>query len=342
MAEGIRRRCRIGLWVYLVAGLCALEMLHAQQIKTEGRTRANIGGLSKTIGDAVQLDGRVVALDAETNSLLVLSTDGKVLSETSNTGAGGAKLGFPVQMAPTSGRELIVLDAQTPRLAYFRLGGDSLQLLSVRRLSKVTGVAGACKLKGRTYVLGQAISSGENSKLLHVLDQDDADIVNSFGEPFGAKTDEFARIFYSSGRMLCLEPEGLLVVASTHYPEVRAYDGRGALKWSTAIEATRRVTYVEVKPGSFRYNYPADGLWDATVSAFQPVDGLIAIQVGRRRGTTPGTRFESIQTFLLNARDGKLVGRQADLPFVKGAGRGLLFSVDAAGSLWLLSHRLES
>jgi hypothetical protein len=327
-----------------VVSVAGLQSGRAQQLVTLQKTRAAVAGVGgvavEAINDVILIRDRIVALEGETNSLLVLSTDGRLLSRKSNTGADAAMLGYPIQMAPVGDHELVVLDAQKPRLARFALQNDSLQLLSVLRLSSLTGVTGACALGGQTFVLGRT-TPPEKSKLLHAINPADATVRYSFGDGFGEAKDEFAPIFYGAGKLLCLSREQRLVIASENYPEVRAYDAQGTLLWSRSLPGFRPVTYQQVKRGSFRYNMPEDGLWDATVSVFQPADGLIAVQVGRRKGSVAGTKFTTIQTLLLSARDGSIVHVQRDVPFVKSAGAGRLFSVDDIGTLWFVSHRVE-
>jgi hypothetical protein len=343
----VKACCGFRFQVGLLAGLILLSQSHqavqGRKLIVNSKARVPIAGSTghpiKTVNAIAATPNRVVLVEGETNSVLVLSNDGKILSRTPNTGAGGAMLGNPVQVVAGDAGEFLVLDAQTPRLARFSIQGDSLSLSSVLRLRTITGVSGACRLGGRLTVLGRFTQDPSNTKIAHVI-RDDGDVISSFGDAFGS-SDEFARVLFGAGRLLCVPRERLVIATSQHYPEVRAYDEHGILKWTRRISDYRALSYKESQPGRMEFVFPPDGRWDSTVSMFQPGDGIIAVQVGRRAGQAPTTPFESLRTVLLSVKDGQPLGEQNDLPLIKAATSDRLLAVDAGGDVWFLSHSLK-
>ena len=208
-------------------------------------------------------EDRVIVVEGETNSLLVLSLQGHILSTTVNTGSGAAMLAHPVHMAWGSPNELLVADGQSPQLAHFTLRNDSLVLSSVLRLQGVAAVSGVCSLEGQTFLLGKS-GPPDKSMLIHVL-AENGEVSESFGDGFGM-SDEFGSILYSQEqRLLCLPRERLMLVASRFYSEIHAFDDRGTLRWTQSIPGYRGITYRETAPGRFEYIYPPDDLWDSVV-----------------------------------------------------------------------------
>lgn len=281
---------------------------------------------------------RLVVLDGETNSLLILSLDGRLLSVTANTGPERAMLSHPIQMAWLDSVTLAVLDKQRPRLARFHLQDNALVPASVLGLDGLMAVSGVCSINGRAFVLGTT-RPPDQSKLVHVLAEDGA-VSTSFGEPFGG-SDEFSRLFYGPGRLLCVPEAQLIVVASHYYPELRAYDERGKLRWVHTIPDYRGVTYRETAPGRMEYIYPDDDVWDYTRSLFQASEDVVALQVTRRRGRLLDSPLAGVRTMLIASSTGREIGIQTDVPLVTAAGAGRLFSIDEAGQLWRLSHSLQ-
>jgi hypothetical protein len=139
--------------------------------RTQASVTNPLGHPVESINEAVGTPERAVIVESETNSLVTFSLDGKNESRTPNTGAGGAMLANPVQMALDDRGELLILDAQNPRIARFSMRGPSLVLVSVVKLQGVTGVTGICSLGGKTFVVGATLPL-ETSKLLHTVGPD--------------------------------------------------------------------------------------------------------------------------------------------------------------------------
>lgn len=295
-----------------------------------------LGDPIESINHVTAAADRVVVLEGETNSLLVLSRRGRVLFSTLNTGAGGAMLAHPIQMTWMNASALVVADGDVPQLAQFELRDDSLLLSSVLPLRDIASVKGVCGVGGATFVLGKS-SSEDNRLLVHRVGVD-GDTKQSFGADFGP-ADAMNDIFYRRNqRLLCLPRQGLMLVASRYYHAVHALEAEGTLRWEQDIPGFRPVTYVETEPGRFIYNYPDDDVWDEVVSLFHVTEAITAVQVRRWRGRDARGPSEGIYTVLLEMSTGRPVGVQTDLPMVASAGAGRLFAVDASGALSFLRY----
>jgi len=149
-------------------------------------------------------------------------------------------------------------------------------------------------------------------------------------------------MFYRRGqRLLCLPRHAFMLVASRYHHAVHALDAGGTLRWAGEIPTFRAVTYTEVEPGRFQYNYPDDEIWDEVVSLFRATEAIVAVQVRRWRGRDARAPSEGIYTTLFETSTGRPVGVQTDLPLVAAAGAGRLLAVDGSGTLSLLRYALE-
>ena len=282
---------------------------------------------------------RVIALEGETNSLLVLSTRGRVVSTTPNTGPRGARLAHPVHMAWRDATTLVVADGDIPQLAQFELRDDSLVLSSTLPLRDIASARGVCSVGGAAFVLGKSASK-DNRLLIHAVDVDGS-TTQSFGDGFGP-ADAMSDLFYRRNeRLLCLPQQGLMLVASRYHHAVHALDAEGTRWWAQDIPDFRAVTYTETEPGGFTYNYPDDDVWDEVVSLFQVSEAITAVQVQRWRGRDTRGPSEGIYTVLLETTTGRPMGVQTDLPIMVAAGApDRLFAVDGSSALWFLRYVL--
>jgi hypothetical protein len=318
------------------------DTVHAQRIVAQTRDvkaiRGDSGYRLQTVNEIVPISGRLIVIEGETNSLLGMSRAGNVVSRTVNTGPTGARLGYPVHAVVVGERELLVLDSQSPRVARFTILPDTVALTSLVRLRGVTGVSGVCELGSRLFVVG-VTQPPEKSGLFHQM-SDVGQVVRSFGDGFGPAA-EASRILFGTARVLCLPQDNRMIVASQYYPGVRSYGDDGRLQWSRTVPDFRAISYRETAPGRIEYTYPADSLWDQTVSVFRPAPDIIALQVGRRYGRNPARGLRVVRTLLFRLSDGEPLAAQSDLPIIKSADSSQLYSVENDGSLRVLSYSIR-
>lgn len=296
-----------------------------------------LGDPLESISHITAATDRVIVLEGEINSLLVLSPRGQVVSTTPNTGSRGAMLAHPIYMAWRNATTLVVADGDVPQLAQFELRDDSLVLSSTLPLRDIASPRGVCIVDGAMFVLGKSASK-DNRLLIHAVDVDGR-TTQSFGDSFGP-TDAMNDLFYGRNqRLLCLPQQGLMLVASRYYRAVHALDAEGTLLWAQDIPDFRAVTYTEAEPGGFLYNYPGDDVWDEVVSLFQVSEAITAVQVQRWQGREARGPSEGIYTVLLETSTGRPMGVQIDLPIIAAAGApDRLFAVDDSGALSFLRY----
>lgn len=331
----------VRITILLASALAAPSHASAQAVTVDARIPLDLGsslgipGLRPPIGAAVIDQHRILLAELETNSIVTFDRHGEMLARLRNDGPDGARIAYPVSMASAGVDEVMVLDAQIPRLVRIGLSPGQLKVLSVLRLRGLTGVSAACRLQGTDVVMGVA-PPDTVGPILHTLDAQ-GQIESSFGEGFGPR-DEASRLLFGAGRLLCLPSPALAVAASQYYPEVRAYDARGALRWQHTIPGYRSVSIVRPSPRRVEYAFPPDSLWDRTVGLFQVGRGLLGVQVARYYGRQPDSKPRSIRTYLISATTGHVVGEQADLPLVLAADTGRFISLDNDGRPWVLTY----
>ena len=317
------------------AGTARLVVSERRQLPLIGPSGYAVASIADIVATATR--DRIVVVEDETNSLLVLSADGRPLSFIAKTGHATSWLVDPVQVAWANQHELIVLDAQKPRLARFALREDALALSTMVSIEDVADVSSVCSMHGKTFVMGKTRPL-QQTKLIHVV-AETGTITQSFGDGFGPRH-EAAKRFYGVGRLLCLPNSGLILATSRYHPDIQAYDERGTLRWTRSIPGYLGIAFEETSPGRITYVYPDGELWDSTVSSFQAADGVVAVQVARWRGRAVNRRLERMHTLLLDEARGSMMNMQTDLPLVRSAGADRLFALDQSQRVWLLSHSL--
>lgn len=287
---------------------------------------------------AVDEVGRILVLDSERSRILILSrTDAKADRVRYPKGF-PTTLIHPIDMDHDENGQLIVLDDQRARLARFTLRDSAPSAASVLEVAGVSGVSSVCTSAGKIYVLGSG-SSVNGMKLVHSITRDGA-IQSSFGDQLGYN--DFERILFGYGRLLCLQIPRLVVVASRFYPEIRAYDGAGSLRWRAELSQFRSMT-ITLRGSTGEYTYPPDSLWDEVSSVFALGRRVIGVQIGRRYGRRLGAKYVRIDTRFYSATDGRLLGNQQGLPLIKATTRRQVFAVDQAaeGTLLVYPYRFE-
>lgn len=313
------------------AGLVAAQPLRVGKVLvTADRLYSGISA-GKVVDAAHDGAGQIFVLDGETNDVLLFGLDGQRMSRLSNTGTGGPRMASPIRLAIGESKALYVLDSQGGRLVRLAEQQHALTLVSTARTG-LTGVSDLCELDRRLYVLG-SIPYDDDSEIVHVLDREGA-VVRSFGEPLGTPGG-FDRVAYGVGHLYCSAVSKLVVAASRLFPTVRAFSVDGSVKWTTVLTPFRRVGVEETLPGTFEYRFPADSLWEEVVSLFSPSRGVLAVQVGRRKGRAGGSPYVRIETRFFSVSDGRELGTQTDLPIVLHASDRVLVMRKSGGAAGL-------
>jgi hypothetical protein len=249
--------------------------------------------------------------DSERGALILLGIDGGSLGRPAFLEALNVRVVEPVALALDPHGLLSIIDGRTgtaTSVSHDERGG--WRKVAERNLGLLLP-SGTCVFPGRMYVMGVE-GDYAASALVHSFGTDPSDRAH-FGAPFGDAS-LLGHEMYGRGHLLCVSSERLVIVSSSLYPELRAYTEAGELRWKRILDGFRPVRIENPSPRLVRYGYAADSLWDQVVSVFSPGGGLVALQVERRRGMS-GSHV-GLETRLLNASDGGMVGSQRDIPFV--------------------------
>lgn len=341
----IKKKIARGAWRHVTmigVVLMPVSTVTGQQIVTANPRPLLVtspsGRPAQYVSVALPTDQGLIAIEGETNSILLLADDGRLQARTANTGRGAAMLAYPIGITSRGPADFIVLDAQTPRLAHFMVTADTVSLSSVLRLRGLTGVSDVCSVENTLFVLGQT-PPDTMSQLIHIVSER-GEPLRSFGAGFGP-SNEVSRILFGSGHLECYTGLKRITVASRYYPEVRAYGVRGELLWRLKLTDFRQISYEQPAPGHVRYVYPADSLWDQTISTFAVNKHILGVQVGRTLGRRPNGAYVAIRTILISLDEGRILGVQSNLPLILAATPGRLVVAGELGTLQMLSYAVR-
>jgi len=296
----------------------------AQRIDLQSRPiRVNVvdGRLALGVITYVATDtqGRALLLGGPSKQhLFLLNPDGRSSVPPVSLSEIGVPLAWPVAAAFDGANSIAIIDGQSPRWARLHFGGGrwAMDTLSSTNLS---GVSSMCSMDGRRYVMGK-VGLSHASGAVHEVSGSGA-VKRSFGKPFG----DIVNPAVAYGHLLCQSMQGIVVVASRLYPELRAYTMAGEERWSIPLPSFQSMGF-EVEGRLVRFVLPPDSLWDQTVSLFTPAPDIVAVQIGRLRGRA-ASRYLVMRTVFLSASTGRVLGEQRGLPLVRAATPKWLYAV---------------
>ncbi len=251
--------------------------------------------------------------DSERRVLTLLDVDGRWVGRPAFLETLDVHAAEPVALTYNPEGFFNLIDARTGTATSFAHNDPSgWRKVSERNLGLLR-ISAACTVRARIFVMGTEGDYGA-SAVVHTFGRDQKQ--TSFGVPFGDPS-VLGDDVYGFGHLLCMNTERLVIVASSLYPELRAYSEKGQLRWNRSFDGFRTIRMDHPNPQTVRYGYSADSLWDQVISVFSPAAGLVAVQIERRHGMS-GSHV-TLKTWLISARDGRVVGSQDDIPFVYAA-----------------------
>jgi len=265
-------------------------------------------------------DGRMLILGGPSRQEIFLAdSGGRAIAQPTVLPEIGVPLAAPRASAFEGRNGVLVLDGGSPRWAKTEIAGSRWRVDSVT-LTDLSGVSGLCTIEGHRYVMGK-VGGARDAGLVHEVTMG-GQVLRSFGKPFG--TLDNPAVGY--GQISCLPADRTIVVVSEVYPEVRAYSADGKTRWTAFIPGFVPMGF-EVLGRLIRFTYPSDSVWDRAVAVFSPAPGVAAVQIGRQRGRTYRTKFESIRTVFFDLSTGRSIGSQMGLPLILTASRKSAYAV---------------
>ena len=265
--------------------------------------------------------------------MFVVDSSGKGVLPPTPLAKTGAALGWPIAAAFSASADLLIVDAQSSRIAHLVRTGSGWRAAAVES-TELNAFSSMCSAGGRTYIMAKRGIS-RDSGIVHEVTAD-GKTVRSFGRAFG----DIPNPALGGGYVACPVGVAEIVVTSALYPEVRAYSRQGKLRWATRLAEFRPMGF-RVEGRAIRFAYPPDSIWDQTISMFAAAPEIIAIQIGRLYGRNQMAPFSTIRTVLLSAASGDIVGAQADLPMVLSASRETLLTAEGRTPTELLLYRFH-
>ena len=332
--EGHRAARQICALITFAASMFAVSPSLAQRIDFTGTPRrvaegSHTGVLSSVERVMVDSAGHILVIGGATHQALSL-LDAKASRVVSSVNVGEARsaLAYPFAMAAAGRDGVVLFDRQRPRQAEFVIT-DSVISYASAATNGVATMSSACGARGKLFVMARSTSLTplEKGKIIQVVGSDGR-VQTGFGESFSSDTD-FGSASYNIGELLCSPSSGLVIAASDLYPEIRAYELSGVLRWAKPIPGFRAIGVDHPDPGTMAYSYAADSLWDRSVALFSPAAGVLALQVQRMRGIVNMRRdYVLLRTYFFTL-EGDYLGSQDGLPIILAADGSRLFTVDA-------------
>lgn len=267
-------------------------------------------------GVAVDGQGDIYVLDASDHSIRRFAPSGVHVVNAGRSGRGPGDLAEAFWLWHDGEHTLFVVD-WVNGINEFDTRGRELRFR--RRFAEAGGLWAACKLRGA--LIGAGFKDG---RTLHALSPN-GEITRSFGEPFQADTDLAVLRQAHMGPMVvaCDDAMGRLYVSSAAHGRVRAYDTTGQLVWDADLPGFLGARTLRDARGAVVTLFPKH-----LIETIRPVGrAYIVVQahhkeLRRRPGSVRGDRPRGVEedfgvlTWVLSARDGRVLTRQYGGPFL--------------------------
>lgn len=271
-------------------------------------------------GVAVDGQGDIYVLDASDHSVRRFGPTGQYIAKAGRSGHGPGDLAHPYSLWHDGAHTLYVVDDLNGINVFDTRNGG---MVYRTRFAEERWPRSVCEVGGQFVVAGF-----HRGHILHVMDAARR-IVKSFGDPFRADTSELVRAIANSGAVVltCDEVSQRMYVSQGSHGRVRAYDGSGTLLWETELPGFRGSRVFREPTGAVTTVFPRH-----LTESIRPVGTeYVVVQAhhkerrpqSRRGGAIRRTIQEDrgVLTYVLSARDGRVITRQYAGPFLMaGAG----------------------
>ena len=315
----------------------AIEEENAWSLSVTGDTIAVIGSLD---GPDHEMFGRLIAVGAhEDHGLFLLDLqrggifwygfDGAFRDALLQRGEGPGDLATPWDVHIDQ-EGLWVLDRGNSRISQFALQeGDGMR--HVRSKPGVFRDGNICRL-GEWMLLGGL----GNGYTLHALDHE-GEVTRSMGPaPEVAGAMEFGAWLplvesqLIRGRVYCADDEGMVVVAASAHPLVRAFDEGGVLLWEAELPGIHSIRFFVTPRGSLESEPdPETGAHFLRSMTRWGEETLLLQYEIRMPGEVPDDQeFHGIDSRLIDLGSGEELARSQDLPLIHARAGNHLILMD--------------
>jgi hypothetical protein len=269
------------------------------------------GALSETFGlFVVDLQGRTV---------LWYSSDGRFLGPVAGRGQGPGELGLPWDVHIGADGTLLVLDNENARLSIYSV--EKERAVFERSVPSTFPTGTLCSLDDGVF-----LGTFRSGHVLHELGSEGR-VVRSLGpapqlegaDSYGAFR-ALAESQSFASRVYCAHREGVVLVALSSHPSVRAFERDGSLKWETELAEIHPVRFTVTESGAFQAEMDSASGTNFLRSILRWDEETVLLQYELRRSDTPPDEgdFHSLDSRLLRIETGEEVLRTWDLPWIVG------------------------
>jgi hypothetical protein len=275
-----------------------------------------LGNVAAAVEDS---EGRVIVLDRSFQNLRIIDRNPAKSFVLGRKGSGPLDFRSPMSMWLTKDGTVSVADAV---VGVKRIAVETLQSARLISTLKVSGdITSACQ--SESGVATFRVSRTE-TPLVEVRAAN-GQLRAAFGQPYEASS-SLTRVIMSEGTIGCSNDQSYLLSLSS-MPFIHGYDSRGKKLWTSRLQEFAIGMQEETADKSGRHSI---GLLAGTKSfsnvlALIPFEeSLMIVQVAQHTDKSLRARrdFESLDTYVVDARDGQGLHVSSKLPRITSARRG--------------------
>lgn len=270
---------------------------------------------------AIDVHGRILALDRQMNQLRVLDTSGNVVQRLGRAGSGPGEYRRPTAVLANGQGRVYVADVAR-RIQVYEQEGDSLEFARTTQLT--VGPLDLCGVDQEFVVVAP---SATLPTALHMFDRTGA-ALRSFGEVYRTNN-ALLRYEFLRGQVVCSQATGLIVYAPTAWiGDIRAYRSDGSAEWLTTIEDFITMQGTADSEGGIR-PAPLTNGFHRLLSLVALPNGDVLAQYGHAFANPSEGQFvdRNVYSLLLDGSTGRMKGAYRGGPVVRAATESMMISV---------------
>ena len=282
---------------------------------------------------AVLRSGGAAIVDNRQHRLSLFDRDGTLKASTALSSDSDRSPVGASALAVGPADEMFVYDTQSGMLHTFQL--DGARIRRSRSTQLFASGSSLCTIGSTLFLLAY-----RDGNLVHQFNLEGR-LLRSFAPAPGATEAERVASTIGGSRINCDAPSGTIVIAFNASPAVRAFGVAGTPKWEYVIDGFRRVVVRPLPDGSIRVTKPGNQA-DVTQSVFFVGRDALAVQVARGgRPDTASGRAWQLETVVLRAVDGVLMGSQFELGPLLAVGENKVAAIDHRARLLVHIYALS-
>lgn len=285
-------------------------------------------------------DGTSLLLDHRDFAVYVISPTGRILDRVGREGEGPGEMKAVRVMGVIPPATLYLIDYMLTRVTTYRWDGSDLRLDRTVRVRRP--VNASCATGDKVVVWSYDERSDADPEVLHLYDTTFVHLRSVVDPPVGEEypgtyRERRALNNHLVGGWLACLPEREVVISLPYTTgEVAAYALDGTRLWQTTLTDFVLSGYERIG-GTIGVGFAdAEETRSVTTGVHQVSSEYALVQIGTLHRSAPfDYAFPTVETRVIRLSDGKVVGRQTDLPLVLAAAPGWLLFAGYDPEFWL-------